>query len=109
MRSGLCSMYYYAMVMYFVYLLTQSGNLYNEWGWNLSAKQIKALAEGAKQRHTCDMEQSVYTCLANKTPLEIMYTFNLLDANAHKTIDPTPDNYFIPEDISGQSYDISQR
>ena len=100
---------HYATVMYFVYLLTQSGNLYNEWGWNLSAKQIKALAEGAKQRHTCDMEQSVYKCLANKTPLEVMYTFNLLDANAPKPMVPTPDNDFFPEDISGQSYVLSQR
>lgn len=90
-------------------LFIQSGSLHTDWGWNLTPNKIKALADGAKQRLSCNMEESVYKCLANTAPWDIFGVFDLFDPKAPKPTIPTDDNDFFPEDISSESYLLSQR
>ena len=65
-------------------------------------------SKAIKQSKGCKLEESVYQCLSAMSSGDIIDTIASISSVAYSNL-PTPDDDFFPDDITLQSYALSQR
>jgi len=88
--------------------IQQSGALFDDWGWHLSENIIAENNELLKQSLNCSLADSVYQCTSGLSGEDVCNAVASIDKIAFSSI-PTADADFFPDDITKQSYLLSQR
>ena len=99
------------LILLSCYTLSQSGSLYNDWGWFLSEKRITEINDFLRQKAGCAQEVPVFECLKDKTLDEIEGYRSEYEATAGILTQwhPVPDNDFFAADVIYENYTFPTR